>query len=446
MPWRQRRVRHDLTEALRALNLDAAAYLPGTMAFWTDRGQVLGVPVSESPWGVIWRPDVFAAAGIAAPDANWTFNEFLDACSAVQGLAKSGRMRGLRAALSPISPQIIPAPQLPFAGTLALEGLWQAFARGFGGSIAADNRFTLTEAKTVAGNRTLCELAKQYCIAAEGLSALAVAKTGLKTFAAWLDAMFARVGMGFWLYGDGLPTSVKWARLPRFPIQPVIPVVSSAVVLEASGAPLPAAGSSEALAAAEFGSWLDSSRAAPIMAAAGIPPATANPAVQNAFWSGTGPGPAAVVGDWKNFRDVYSGFPVIPPRDYVASALGEALAGKLTVANALAKAQRQLGDAALGGSTASVPPTSANGFESLVGSARAARARRRPSCPSEAIPQRIWGLLPLAPRPSAGGGGGPDLPPVWAMGQGGEPGASRRGRLRATEGAPASRGHPWDRF
>lgn len=61
----------DLTEAVRTLNVVADDYLPGTMTSWTNGGHILAVPVSQVPWGVVWRTDAFATAGISPPTADW---------------------------------------------------------------------------------------------------------------------------------------------------------------------------------------------------------------------------------------------------------------------------------------------------------------------------------------------------------------------------------------
>jgi len=94
----------DLTVALRSLNFQPDALFPGTLASWSNHGHVLGVPTSVTPWGVRWRQDAFTAAGLPPPSADWTFDDFQQDCLALQALATSGRVRGLTAALGPMSP------------------------------------------------------------------------------------------------------------------------------------------------------------------------------------------------------------------------------------------------------------------------------------------------------------------------------------------------------
>ena len=136
--------------------------------------------------------------------------------------------------------------------------------------------------------------------------------------------------------------------MPRFPIRPVIPVLSEAVALQGHPSrPVPLPDAPETVAAAQFGAWLNSSSAAQILATAGMAPAASADSIQKAFWTGLGPGKAAAVGDWPDFRDVYDGFPIIPPQDFVAGAISDVLQGKAKLADALALAEQRMNAAVL---------------------------------------------------------------------------------------------------
>lgn len=225
-------------------------------------------------------------------------------------------------------------PVAPSAGLVAAldsEGLWQGFVAGLGGAVAADGKFALTAPKTVAAIQALVELVQAYAVPGEVVDALpGKTSSGFQAEVLGLYAMtFAPLGF--------LPPGFSWARLPRFPVRPIIPIVSWAVGLTTRrGVALPAPDSPAALAAVGFA--LAQGQAGSIR----FPPASASASIQRAYWSGPAPGPAAVLGDWQNFRDAYDGYPVIPGRDYVTDAIAQALTGKSSLAAALAHAEQQM--------------------------------------------------------------------------------------------------------
>ena len=115
---------------------------------------------------MLWRTDAFQAAGLDPPGAHWTLIEFHQACTALEGLAASGRLPGLKSALGPIvsspAPRYPPAPGNNGLDALSSPGLWQAFAWGFGGPIATADGFRLTDAATVAGMQALVDLIREF--------------------------------------------------------------------------------------------------------------------------------------------------------------------------------------------------------------------------------------------------------------------------------------------
>jgi ABC-type glycerol-3-phosphate transport system substrate-binding protein len=52
---------------------------------------------------VYWRPDVFAAAGVPAPAAQWTIAEFESVCVALQRVVSGGKIAGLASVLGPMT-------------------------------------------------------------------------------------------------------------------------------------------------------------------------------------------------------------------------------------------------------------------------------------------------------------------------------------------------------
>jgi ABC-type glycerol-3-phosphate transport system substrate-binding protein len=326
------------------LNFDPTVFLPGAMNFWTGMGQILAVPWTENPWGVVWRKDAFAAAGLAAPSAAWTFDDFRSACAALQTLAGSGRVKGLRAALGPIAPQMFHGPQaFAYSGAMTWGGLWQAFVRGFGASVVVGGRFALTAPATVSALQQLVDLIQRFALPPSSIPVVPHLPASL-TGEEWLAQIQSMFAMTFSPLLDGsLPAHFAWARLPRFPSMPVIPTLSSAIELRVQpfGAP-PLPEAPQTIATAEFALWLNSASAAPIMASAGVPPAVRSAAIQKAFWSGPGAGAASALGDWENFRDAYDGFPVVPATDDVGDAITSVVEGNATLSAALAHAEQKM--------------------------------------------------------------------------------------------------------
>ncbi len=360
----------DLSPALRELNFRSGAVFPGVWASWTDQGRVLGVPVSVNPWGVRWRQDAFHAARLQPPSAGWTFEEFQADCIALARLAGTGEVQGLAAALGPMSPALIPnrvggititargaigGPSgVIFPTAMRYEGLWQAFVRGFGGTIGRDGAFSFaSDAASVSAMATLTGLIRDYALPVAQVQAVA----GRSASWSWGRQVTPLFAMTFdrldgWRNLNYASPPWGWARMPRFPVLPVITVGSNAVVLRSlSGHPRLPSNAPQALATAEFGIWLNSATATNLTSALGpwAPPASADPAVQTRFWSGpavtnhaAAASGVAAAGDWKHFVDVYDGFPAIPAHDAVLDAMASALGGTTPLEAALAQAQQTM--------------------------------------------------------------------------------------------------------
>lgn len=347
----------DFTAALRQINFDPSVLVAGSMAAWTNRGRTFGIPISEVPWGVRWRRDAFAAADIPRPDPDWTWDDFRSGCARLQTLAASGRVKGLGAALGPIA--LLPAGNATTPGgwfrgptgwgfppALWWEGLWQAFVWGFGASAAQAGHFTLTAPGTVSALQNLVDLARAFCLPANLVAAL---PTNVP-HSVWFSQIYSQFAMMFAPYGRGnIGASWAWARLPRFPVSPVIPTATTAVALGATkpSGGVPPADAPETLVAAQFGVWLDSPAGVDLTSSAGTVPAAAAASIQTRFWTGPGPGSAAVVGDWQHFRGVYDGFPpVSAPQatvgNFVARAVSDAIEGTSSLPDALAGAEKRM--------------------------------------------------------------------------------------------------------
>lgn len=319
-----------LESALRAHNFDPSILIPGSMGVYVHGHHTVALPFAEIPWAVLWRPQAFAAAGLRPPSPEWTFAQFRDACVALKGVAASGRVRGLKGALAPLVTDLQRTrpgrPKGYFFGALGYPGLWQGFVWGFGGTLVSNGRFRITDSGSVAGIGALVDLAREFAVSQADALALG--------FALW-----------FTLYRpSGTPPGWRWARLPRFPVRPVVPTASVAQSLAYNRhtTPAPAPNSRELLAAVEYLLWWYSTAATSVLIAEGPPPALANPEVQARYWRERTDG-AAVVGDWQNFRDCYAGFPWVPDK-VVFAALDQVIAGSASLPSALGTAEKQMND------------------------------------------------------------------------------------------------------
>jgi len=273
--------------------------------------------------GIVWD-----WSGVLGGDAYyWLFDDFRNACVALRALAKSGRIKGLKGALAPLVTDVqkkIVHLRGYFPGALSLPGLWQGFAWGSGGTVVADGQFRVTDPATVEGISNLVDLGRQFALSQA-------------------DALSLGFGLAFELYHPGpLPSGWQWARLPRFPVQPVIPTVSVAQALAyVAPTPAPAPDAPDVRAAAEYLLWWYTPDATTLLIAEGSPPALADPSVQTRYWQGKAGG-ADAVGDWHNFRDCFSGFPSTVPDQVMFNALNQAIARKVSVQTALATAQQDI--------------------------------------------------------------------------------------------------------
>lgn len=311
-----------LDAVLRAHNFNPSILLSTALDPFVQNGHTLALPFTSIPWAVQWNTAAFAAARLPRPAVDWAYGDFLDACAALKTLAATGGMQGLRGALAPpVVPHPAPGVGVGATGSMAMPGLWQAFAWGFGGSLASHGKLVLTDPGTLKGMAALVELSAEYAVSP------AIAR----------NAGFA---LAFALFRPGgLPAGWQWARLPRFPVTPVITTVTVAQGL-AYRAPMaaPAPDAPLVRAAAEYLLWWYTPTATTLLQAESTPPALASAAVQEAYWQGRGGG-ASAVGDWTHFRDCYAGLPVTPD-PILYRALQAVVFDKVALRTALAAAER----------------------------------------------------------------------------------------------------------
>ncbi len=355
-----------LLPALRRKNFDASRLLlPGTLRAFSDtRGNVYGLPLSVLPMGVVCNLTAFKAAGLAPPAADWTIDDFENACAALQGAAQAGRLpKGVYGALPPMGGRAtIPVGRgavLYWYGALSHPGLWGAFAQGFGGTVVREGHFDLTGTATVKGIGRLVDIARRY-----GGGAGMVPKTPAES-----AAMKQGAAMSFTSSPPPArvpATSYRLARFPKLPLLPVVPATPLGVGLvravgrltTALAFPLASVPTAAEDAVVAYALWAYRTAQQHPQLATLAPPALADTALQTTYWAT--PARQTVgydqVGDWRNMAVVESAWPSTGPApgpvprtrtaDIMLTLLTQAVFENADVGSILSDATEQLNAAA----------------------------------------------------------------------------------------------------
>jgi len=341
-----------LDDILRRANFDPASLLPGAMTALAIGGAQYAMPVSAAPYGLLYQPAAFAAAGLAEPGPTWTLDQFAQACAAVQTALQAKRLPTFYGALPPmfgsstfatVTIDGFAAATGTVSGALSDGVLASAFAAGYGGWLGTGSQFDFTNPGALTGLASLVELAQTYGAPVGFLP---------QTFAAkgtYLNGAVMRLAA----FGDFVP-GARWARLPVLPRRAAVPVKLSGVQLtyEAySGAVDPTDPGRNPPAAAleavvQYAQW-GYARAKGNPSGPIPPPVLADAAVQAGFWAAQGGG-ASALGDWQNylvFRGQWPPVANVDPAATLFGALSAAAAGQ-DLQVALAAAERQLNTAA----------------------------------------------------------------------------------------------------
>ncbi len=342
-----------LNGALALEQVNTRNVLAGGMAAFTIHGQVLGVPLSVVPCAVGWRRDVFAAAGLPPPSPYWSWAEFVNACNVIQGLAQAGRLGEVKWALGPMtgtfSTQAAGRTIATWGGAATTPGIWEAFALGFGGVVASGDKFDLTSSGVVRGLREFVNVTRRFAMPARLVPTKDVAAVdSMPDWYAMAFSVFApQIGPAQRVAGvPQFDSRWEYARLPVFPVRPVVTVGFLGAGLQYSPPP----GSHTTLAQAletnaraigigsRFLSWLVGPRAQAMIAASGLPPVLSNG--QDGFWTRQKNGKA--VGDWRRFVYFAENWPVLPPPAIMNSVLGSAVADPGSLEAGLREAQLKM--------------------------------------------------------------------------------------------------------
>jgi len=348
--------------AIRQLNFQPSTLVAGAFAaFAGGDGAHYGMPAYGGPWGVQYDRQVFQQLNLAPPAPGWTIGDFEDACAAIGAGIANGDLPHLQAPLPPLvgeytlatgGPTKDPAaPQLPGFGEFNDADLWGAFIQGFGGTAVSNGRFDLTNSGAVAGLQRMVDIAARY---APPPSTPPVVGAYAMAFSA--TASFGGAGPSI----VPLRGSLDWARFPVLPVSPVIPfkvagfsVASTAegrVLFETTGGSPPGTPTGALMAVVEYAMWYYGQNHA---ASTSAPPVLAS--AQAGFWGAHArPAGYASVGDWRHFRVVEAGWPVVPNQNpsnisYVGekvspvyAALTQAVTNKVPVASLLSEVSAQL--------------------------------------------------------------------------------------------------------
>jgi len=363
-PFQPPRTFVSLEPALKRANFNPAELVPGALAAFTDpSGAVFGLPVSVQPQAVLYSPAAFQAAGLTAPKSEWTVADFETACAVIQGAAKAGRLP--KPFYGPLPP-LAGRSKIPMAGGgtliwyggLSDPGLWGAFALGFGGSVARQGRFDLTDPGAVEGIGRLVDIARRYAAPQKDVPQTEPQRTVVQQGAV----------MTFQLYkGLPAPKGFRYARFPQLPVRPVIPTTPQGVgLVHALGVgswsqnyAVKAVTPEDEDHAVQYVLWSYSVARGQTQLPTLPPPPLADASLQTGYWAA--PARAAnggdAVGDWRNDVVVEAEWPQTGPAgrsapfldrtaDIVLAALTQAVFDNAPVASVLADATKQLNAAA----------------------------------------------------------------------------------------------------
>lgn len=311
-----------LDAALRQVNFDVSVLLTGAYTGFASHvgGTALhyAVPTFAVPWGVQYDASVFRTVGLDDPAPDWSLEAFEGCCAAIAAAMQAGHLPNLQSVLPPLLGGMrevrigTRSQTVMYFGPFTDPTLQGGFVEGFGGTVVTGGRFDLTNTGAIAGLQRMVDLATRFGPPAGqpagGPSALHFTKAA-STF----------------VKGSAMPAPLpdpktwRWARFPRFPVDPVVPTRAGGVTVSRAapeiGFPItpPVGVPDEALlAVAEYALWrYDQARRTPALPDQ-PPPVLADPAVQQSYWSAPrlAANDYAAVGDWPHFRMIGADWPM----------------------------------------------------------------------------------------------------------------------------------------
>jgi len=291
----------DLTSVLKEINFDPYILVPGAQDVFMRDGVVMAVPAGLQPLAIEYNPLALRAADVAVPSTGWTINDFANVCRVLKTAISSGKLKslGISMVLSPLldaglqtldSAQESTGPEW-WATTVTLQNpiLWEAFVRGYGGTVATAEGVAWTSGPAVDGITQLMELCHEYgngsATPASARSASALRVIQINEFVVPPAANEPIRGL---------------AAFPRLPSQPVLPanVMPAYAVYSAkgplSGVSVPRGNLSELAeidqTIAQFLDWLYQDAQQALLVHAGMAPVTMAGLRDSGYWSEIGMG------------------------------------------------------------------------------------------------------------------------------------------------------------
>ncbi|MCE7988337.1 MAG: extracellular solute-binding protein [Caldilinea sp. CFX5] len=74
--YAHRGVLSDLTPYMERDGINAEDYIPALFESFSNKGKTYGIPKDNAAWGVYYNTELFDAAGLEYPGANWTLSDF----------------------------------------------------------------------------------------------------------------------------------------------------------------------------------------------------------------------------------------------------------------------------------------------------------------------------------------------------------------------------------
>jgi ABC-type glycerol-3-phosphate transport system substrate-binding protein len=289
----------DLTPALRAVNFNAGLLLPGAVApgLFARGGALTRLPFEIQPIGVAYRPDALAAAGVPPPAPDWTFADFRQACAAVAGAIRSGRLA--HSGVTHVLPLMTDAARGQGGPQMASLSLWGAFLLGFGGGLVQGGRPIVATPASMQGLTALLDLVRTFA------NVPGAPPPGLFAPPPSCAFQFSYLRFTHPPRSGGTSAVPAYARFPALPVRAVQPADLGPLGLVPGPPPptgMPVNPPPAVLeAAARFFLYLYSATPQSLLGDIGRAPVSADPAVQRAFWSqyGMAVDPADIVfPDW----------------------------------------------------------------------------------------------------------------------------------------------------
>lgn len=81
--WAEAGIVQDLNPYISRDNYDMAQYLPVTRSWAEYKGGIYGLPKDFTPRAMYYNKNVFDEAGVAYPEAGWTFDDFVNVAKAI---------------------------------------------------------------------------------------------------------------------------------------------------------------------------------------------------------------------------------------------------------------------------------------------------------------------------------------------------------------------------